>query len=660
MHLSSFVHVYYPCLSNYPARACAARGKVIEFVFLSFCKKNLRWRELATSRTSERIRRFENAPILPTCHVFTYNHAHTQLLTLHSGCGVYSIWRDSAERAGYVLCRALVLALPSYMYMYIVLPYAKCFYTCVHICTPTRACLTKVYFLTYSHICTCTQPQPSAPASTQSLGSSQGPIPTHPPAAPPTDDFGDFQQGHQSVKPSFPPQIAPPPRPSPAVAVHSRSPVLKPSSGQTQHTGGDKYGVFEELKSSGSGLLSQKQTPPLVDPPSGGGLIASDLTAQVPPGKLLAGEKYSVFDELRSASSGEATPVPASDLDMLAATTAGSAPVQPQVQLPLSSAQTVPAGGVQHDQGGALLGGSASSITTTTTTTTAIGGDFGSFSLAPLSSSTSTAPPQQSQTSDPLSSGFADFASFQSASSGSGLAPVASELANSDDGWANFSSSQHSSSHQFPTSTLLTMSSNNNTKSMAESAFDSLLPPELLPSKAPKSPEPVVPSSTLGSLESKPSVTTAPTDLDFGMFESEPSPESKQKIKKQLTGLEVLEEEFSARVSAKAASALASASIQAPLVPESAPLDEFGDFEAYSSPGKEEKKMNLPLASIPAGESSPVLKKASNINFCDLTMLTVHEYERVVSMYHSYKLEGTQYLLKAETLGCLSLRSMYM
>ena len=116
-------------------------------VFLS--KENLRWRELATTMTSECIRRFENAPILLTCtchwadllcccsyypvhfvshfiyghqsrpqticHVYTYIYAHAraQQLTLHSGCGVCSLWPygeyDSAERAGYVLWRALVM-----------------------------------------------------------------------------------------------------------------------------------------------------------------------------------------------------------------------------------------------------------------------------------------------------------------------------------------------------------------------------------------------------------------------------------------------------------------------------------------------------------------------------------------------------------------------
>ena len=53
----------------YPARACAARGKVIEFVrcLLPVQSKILRWLELATSRTSEHIRSFENTPIILTC-----------------------------------------------------------------------------------------------------------------------------------------------------------------------------------------------------------------------------------------------------------------------------------------------------------------------------------------------------------------------------------------------------------------------------------------------------------------------------------------------------------------------------------------------------------------------------------------------------------------
>ena len=109
--------------------------KVIEFVCLSvfLSKEILRWRELATSRTSECIRRFEtllsylsvpatgltcshslgfllfsyylvhfvshfiyghqSCPQI-ICHVYTYIYAHAcaQQLTLHSGCGLCSLW----------------------------------------------------------------------------------------------------------------------------------------------------------------------------------------------------------------------------------------------------------------------------------------------------------------------------------------------------------------------------------------------------------------------------------------------------------------------------------------------------------------------------------------------------------------------------------------
>ena len=62
------LHVGDPTTVHYPTRVCTARGKVIKFVCLSFCpKKNLRLYELATSRTSELIRRAENVLILLTC-----------------------------------------------------------------------------------------------------------------------------------------------------------------------------------------------------------------------------------------------------------------------------------------------------------------------------------------------------------------------------------------------------------------------------------------------------------------------------------------------------------------------------------------------------------------------------------------------------------------
>ena len=115
------------------ARACAARGKVIEFVrcLLSVWPKILRWRKLATSRTSEHIR---STPTILTCtcywadslplagisavvllsgplvSYFIYGHesrpqhmprvhAHAQQSTLHSGCSVYSVLKMTVQRA---------------------------------------------------------------------------------------------------------------------------------------------------------------------------------------------------------------------------------------------------------------------------------------------------------------------------------------------------------------------------------------------------------------------------------------------------------------------------------------------------------------------------------------------------------------------------------
>ena len=342
--------------------------------------------------------------------------------------------------------------------------------------------------------------------------------------APPTDDFGDFQQGQYSFQPSF----LPPPPPA-------KDPV---------------------------GLIN----------------VSSSSTAQ-PQGKVpTGGDKYSVFDDLHSiGSSGEATSVPLVDV-MKSSKASETTP-----QLPLATTTAVPS--------------------------------------APV------APPSDGS--------FADFTSFQqvpsSATSGLGtLAPVVPEVDSSaNQGWAafgDFTSSQVTTSHSFPpppstsTVTLPAASSSSNAvaKSKAESAFDSLLPPELLPSKAPKSAESEpksVETMLLGSFKSKPSVTAAASTsagLDFGIFESNISPESsKKKVQKQLTGLEVLEEEFSARVSAKVASVPPPLSIEEPLVPESAPLDDFGEFEAYSSPGGVKEKMTSlpPLASVSAGEPSTSLKK---------------------------------------------------
>lgn len=348
--------------------------------------------------------------------------------------------------------------------------------------------------------------------------------------APPTDDFGDFQQGQQSFQPS---SFPPPP---------SSSQSLTPAAG-----------LINVSSSSTAG--------PQGKPPTGG-------------------DKYSVFDDLRSiGGSGEATSVPLLD-----------------VMKPSKCSETTP------------------QLPLATT-------------IAP---STVAVPP-------PSDSGFADFASFQQAPSSSttGVSPSAPAVPKVDnsanEGWAAFADFTSSQATSFPlpppTSTTLPVAPSSSSvaaKSKAESAFDSLLPPELLPSKAFKSAEPEpkpVEATLLGSLESKSPVTTSTssnTGLDFGVFESDISPESsKKKVTKQLTGLEVLEEEFSARVSARVTSPPAPLSIEEPLVPESAPLDDFGEFEAYSSSGggKENKTSLPPLAAgMSVGEPSPSLKKkVSNV-----------------------------------------------
>jgi hypothetical protein len=265
---------------------------------------------------------------------------------------------------------------------------------------------------------------------------------------------------------------------------------------------------------------------------------------------------------------------------------------------------------------------------------------------------TTAAPP--TTVPPPSDGGFADFASFQQAPStaASGIGPPAPAVPEVDDssanqGWAAFgeftSSQVTTSSHSLPPPSLPSTSSSGSTvKSKADSAFDSLLPPELLPSNKalPKSTEPdpkSVDTTLLGSFESKPSsvatgTSTASAGLDFGVFESDISPESsKKKVQKQLTGLEVLEEEFSARMSAKVAATSSlppPLNIEEPLVPESAPpLDDFGEFEGYSSPpgggGKEKIATGLPpLTAVSAGEPSPSLKKkVSNYFFCSYCRL---------------------------------------
>ena len=315
---------------------------------------------------------------------------------------------------------------------------------------------------------------------------------------------------------------------------------------------------------------------------------------------MAAADKYSVFDELTSSSSNLLN-VQTTDATGLTSATTG---------LPAPSAPTA-----------------------------GTGDDFGFFSSAPPPSSSflSTVAPQQSKdgllTALPASvppsggsdGGFADFASFQSAP------PVGGAMADtsSHEGWAAFgeftsTSSQGVSSKQDvlfpppgsfvptipPTGTLAT-------KSKADSAFDALLPAELLPSKTSKAKEPPESSTLITSITPVVATSAAPlpstsVGLDLTMFDSEqPSPQSKKKkkeVKKQLTGLEILEEEFSARVSAKASSSSSAVDMSEPLVPESAPLDEFGEFEAYSSPGRE-KKGDLPLGGVSTRDSPPGLRK---------------------------------------------------
>ena len=89
-------------LYSYPVRACAARGKVIEFVFLylpvpatvltrSQSLGFLLFSYYPVHLVSHFIYGHQSRPQI-ICHVFTYIHAHAQQLTLHSGCGVCSVW----------------------------------------------------------------------------------------------------------------------------------------------------------------------------------------------------------------------------------------------------------------------------------------------------------------------------------------------------------------------------------------------------------------------------------------------------------------------------------------------------------------------------------------------------------------------------------------
>ena len=117
------------------------------------------------------------------------------------------------------------------------------------------------------------------------------------------------------------------------------------------------------------------------------------------------------------------------------------------------------------------------------------------------------------------------------------------------------------------------------------SAFDSLLPSELKPKTVPSD----QPSKQLASLEIENKDTLKVIDigshkdgtlsgglLSLDMFAKTPQP------KKQLTGLDILNEEMTARLLSSESNQQPAPSLDdKPLVPES--MDEFGDFETYSS-----------------------------------------------------------------------------
>ena len=496
----------------------------------------------------------------------------------------------------------------------------------------------------------CIQAVPSAdvPAQNVSPAPSQGAAPPTlpPPSAvqPPGDDFGDFQQGHlSSFQPSFPAHLVPPPGHTTVMAANSTTSSSNASSIVSAEpavpVGGDKYSVFDELKSTGSGLISQN-----LPPTDTAGLMhtSGNSSGTQVQGKIASGDKYSMFDDLHSIGSGGTNSVTSSDLIMSSLTTVITAPLT---------------AGVKQAQSGNV------SLTTTTppaaATSLVQNVGFGAYSSSPLSSSSSLSsmatslqsqagllpfssapvPPSSANSgTNDSSTGFADFASFQSAPSGKseqvGFSQTTHGADNSTQDWAaftDFKSSQDTSLQQnlgFPSTSLPTASQSSGistttfgaaaVESKVGSAFDSLLPAELLSSKTLKSAAPVESSlSLLDPLNSKQpatSTTTAPSSVvaveleAFDQLSLDSKEKKKDDAKKPLTGLEILEEEFSARVSAKAASSTSSVpsgSIPEPLVPESAPMDDFGDFEAYSSPGKEGKKTSL----LPVTDSPPVLKK---------------------------------------------------
>lgn len=356
---------------------------------------------------------------------------------------------------------------------------------------------------------------------------------------------------------------------------------------QTQNSSGgsDKYGVFDELRSVGAGLLSQSQPP--TDAVSNSSNTAL-LREERPP----TGDKYNVIGDFHSVSS--------TDIN------AGAAVIK------------------SGDFGNFSHAPPLSSISTNTATSQQSKDGFPAFS----SSSSTSVPPIASSGSDNGSNsggGFADFASFLDSTS---QEVTVSQTGSSNEGWAafaDFTPSQGTSAKPDILSNLpMTSSEDTTTKSKGDSAFDSLLPPELLTSKTTKTVKPVEPAkpvqpARLDSLDIQPIVSTSATSsttavgglgiASFGSDQTSTESKEKKEVKKQLTGLEILEEEFSARVSAKVASSATPADILEPLVPKSAPLDEFGEFEAYSSPEKEKKKANL----LTGGESPSSLRKVRGV-----------------------------------------------
>ena len=173
-----------------------------------------------------------------------------------------------------------------------------------------------------------------------------------------------------------------------------------------------------------------------------------------------------------------------------------------------------------------------------------------------------------------------------------------SGLSKDDQSWADFASFSAPSSSLVAT----TGSSNSITTTTSNfSVFDSITIPELAATKHQPPAVSTEELTTVGSVGEF--ANTGPS-----LFEMKP--ESTPPLKKHLTGLEILEEEFSARVAQSHSEKETSGSIVQPLVPESAPLDEFGEFEAYSSPGHEKKKK---IGNFPVKESPPSARTQSKV-----------------------------------------------